>query len=207
VIEIRPAQAEDRPAVRRVVEAAFGDKGPDVAAMVDDLHAADRVQVGLVAELDGAVVGHVQLNRCWVDARQALVDVLVLSPLSVDPDHQTQGVGTELIEAAVRAASAVGAPALFLEGSPDYYDARGFLRGSAHGFVRPSVRIPDAAFQVVVLESHEDWMTGALVYCDAFWALDCVGLRDPLLAELEAHFAGGPGSDEELGGEDPAPTR
>ena len=29
-------------------------------------------------------------------------------------------------------------------------------------------------------------MTGPLVYCEAFWALDCVGLRDPLLAELEA---------------------
>ena len=28
-------------------------------------------------------------------------------------------------------------------------------------------------------------MTGALVYCDAFWTEDCVGLRDPLLAELE----------------------
>ena len=27
-------------------------------------------------------------------------------------------------------------------------------------------------------------MTGRLVYCDPFWAPDCVGLRDPLLAEL-----------------------
>ena len=32
-------------------------------------------------------------------------------------------------------------------------------------------------------------MTGGLVYCDAFWELDCVGLRDPLLAELEQKFA------------------
>ena len=24
---------------------------------------------------------------------------------------------------------------------------------------------------------HEDWMAGALAYCDPFWALDCVGLR------------------------------
>jgi hypothetical protein len=28
-------------------------------------------------------------------------------------------------------------------------------------------------------------MTGALVYTDAFWATDSVGLRDPLLARLE----------------------
>jgi putative acetyltransferase len=40
------------------------------------------------------------------------------------------------------------------------------------------VRIPDAAFQVAVLPTHEVWMTGALVYCDPFWTMDCVGLRD-----------------------------
>ena len=202
MIEIRPAQAEDRPAVRRVVEAAFGDEGSTVAALVDALHASDRVQVGLVAEVDGAVVGHVQLNRSWLDARQALVDVLVLSPLSVDLAHQRQGIGTALVDAAIGAATAARAPALFLEGAPDYYSARGFDRASSHGFVRPSVRIPDPAFQVVVLEAHEEWMTGALVYCDAFWALDCVGLRDPLLADLEARLSG-----EELGGEDPASAR
>jgi putative acetyltransferase len=40
----------------------------------------------------------------------------------------------------------------------------------------------------VVLPAREDWMTGALVYSEPFWALDCVGLRDPLPAELEEHF-------------------
>ena len=42
---------------------------------------------------------------------------------------------------------------------------------------RTVVRLPDPAFQVVVLPAHADWMTGALVYCDPFWAHDCVGLR------------------------------
>jgi putative acetyltransferase len=32
-------------------------------------------------------------------------------------------------------------------------------------------------------------MTGALVYCEPFWVHDCVGLRDPLLAELERTLA------------------
>ena len=48
-----------------------------------------------------------------------------------------------------------------------------------------SVRIPDAACQVALLPAYEPWMTGALVYCDPFWALDAVGLRDPLLAQWE----------------------
>ena len=67
--------------------------------------------------------------------------------------------------------------------------AKSVARASEHGFVRPSVRIPDAAFQVALLSAHESWMAGQLVYCDPFWAADCVGLRDPDLAELEARFA------------------
>ncbi len=185
MIEIRPAQPADRTAVHRVTEAAFGDEGPRVVDLLAALDASERTQLSLVAEADGAVVGHVQLNRSWLDARESLVDVLVLSPLSVDPAHQRQGIGGQLIDAAVATASKEGAPAVFLEGAPGYYARHGFERAGDRGFTRPSVRIPEAAFQVAVLEAHEEWMTGALVYCDAFWALDCVGLRDPLLAELE----------------------
>jgi putative acetyltransferase len=188
-LEIRPEQTVDRAAVRAVVEAAFGDHGPVVADMVDALNASRRAELSLVAELDGAVVGHVQLNHSWIDARERLVDALVLSPLSVAPERQSGGVGTALVAAALQAAETVRSPAVFLEGSPAYYGARGFTRASAHGFVRPSARIPDAAFQVALLSGHEPWMTGQLVYCDAFWALDCVGLRDPALSELEARFA------------------
>jgi putative acetyltransferase len=31
-------------------------------------------------------------------------------------------------------------------------------------------------------------MIGRLVYCDPFWALDAVGLRDPLPTEIEQAF-------------------
>jgi putative acetyltransferase len=42
----------------------------------------------------------------------------------------------------------------------------------------PPRRIPPPAFQVACLPGYETWMTGTLVYSEAFWALDCVGLRD-----------------------------
>ena len=188
-LQIRPELPSDREAVRRVAAAAFADEGPTITALLDELDAAGRVVAGLVAELDGAVVGHVQLNRSWLDARERLVDVLVLSPLSVGPGHQGRGIGSALVAAAIDAAGGTGAPALVLEGSPAYYAGRGFRRADELGFERPSARIPQAAFQVAVLPAHEEWMTGRLVYCDAFWELDCVGLRDPVLAELEETLA------------------
>lgn len=62
----------------------------------------------------------------------------------------------------------------------------GFAAAGALGFTAPSTRIPGAAFQVALLPANEPWMTGALVHCEAFWAHDCVGLREPLLAQVEA---------------------
>jgi putative acetyltransferase len=106
----------------------------------------------------------------------------VLSPLSVVPEHQRQGVGGQLVRHAIAGARELGAPALFLEGDPRYYGRFGFQAGGDHGFSPPSVRIPAPGFQVVVLPSHESWMTGALVYAEPFWALDCVGLRGERLS-------------------------
>jgi len=192
VAEVREATHADHAAVGELVLAAFGEEeGPTVATLVEALRPR-HARVELVATDGGhggeEVVGHVLLSRGWLDTRRALVEVLVLSPLSVAPDRQRQGLGTRLIEAALGAARAQGAPAVFLEGDPAYYAERGFEPGAAHGLVRPSARIPELAFQVALLDAHEPWMTGALVYAEPFWELDCVGLRDPLLATLEQAF-------------------
>jgi putative acetyltransferase len=184
---IRTCSAEDGPAVRRVVTEAFTDRGPAVADLVDDLRATHG-RVELVAEEDGQVVGHVLLSRSWVDARAALVEVLVLSPLSVAPGAQRRGLGSALVDAAVTETRSLGAPAVFLEGDPRYYSRRGFEPAGPRGFTRPSTRVPEPAFQVVVLDGHDEWMTGALVYCEPFWRHDCVGLRDPELTRIEQMF-------------------
>jgi len=55
----------------------------------------------------------------------------------------------------------------------------GFLAGFDLGFRCPSLRIPEPAFQAVLLPAYEPWMTGTHVYAEAFWRHDAVGLRDP----------------------------
>lgn len=184
---VRAETPADRSAVLAVVRAAFADHGERVAALVEEL--GGHRAVSLVADIGGQVVGHVQLSRSWLDARERLVDVLVLSPLGVVPARQGVGIGTALVQAAIRAAEDLGAPLVFLEGDPAYYARFGFEPGDRHGFLRPSVRIPEPAFQVRLLSSYEPWMRGALVYAEPFWTQDCAGLRDPRLAEIEARLA------------------
>jgi putative acetyltransferase len=175
---IREQRTDDAVGVRRVVVEAFGpESGEKVADLAEALTASPNHRLGLVAEAEGQIVGHVQLSRSWVDAPQRLVEVLVLSPLSVLPGYQGKGIGKRLVARAIEEAGNAGAPLLFLEGSPAYYSRLGFEPGRGHGFTSPSVRIPEAAFQVVLLPGHEPWMTGALVYNEVFWAYDAVGLR------------------------------
>jgi putative acetyltransferase len=69
-------------------------------------------------------------------------------------------------------------PAVFLEGSPVHYSRLGSEPAGDHGFRRPSLRIPDPAFQVRLLAACEPWMTGTLVYRQAFWDHDAVSLRE-----------------------------
>lgn len=177
---IRRETPDDHREVREVHTRAFGD-GVRVPGLVEALRVAEAAlaPMSFVAVVDDRVVGHVLLSATRLDAPRRIVDVLSLSPLGVVPEFQRQGIGTRLVAHALQAADSQGVPLVFLEGSPRYYGTRGFEAADAAGFRSPSLRIPEAAFQVARLSAHEPWMTGTFVYSETFWALDCVGLRDP----------------------------
>jgi putative acetyltransferase len=174
VVTIREQDDGDAARVYEVIHRAFG------AGVVADLDAALARRVGgaaYVASTSKGLVSQVRLTWGWLDAPSRLVEVLVLSPLSVAPTWQRRGIGRKLVERAVVGAMALAAPLLFLEGDPAYYSSCGFEPAVQHGFARPSVRIPEPAFQVMRLRRYETWMTGALINPEIFWEFDCVGLR------------------------------
>ncbi|MDX6346823.1 MAG: putative acetyltransferase [Streptomyces sp.] len=173
---LRPERPEDHPAVRELHRRAFGpDHGPVVATLADALRPAS--ELSFVADEQGLAVGHIMFTPALLDAPRRLVDVQVLSPLAVSPDHQKRGIGSALVRHGIEALAERGAPLVFLEGDPAYYSRLGFTPGAELAFRKPSLRIPDPAFQVYRLPAYEPWMTGTLVYPHTFWQHDCVGLR------------------------------
>lgn len=175
---VRPEVPEDERTIREVVVAAFGEE--PVAGLLDGLRRSSAWRsLSFVADDNGTVVGHVSFSRGWLDASRRLVEVLVLSPLSVLPAAQGRGVGSALVRRTLRLLQDRPEPLVFLEGAPAFYRRLGFRPGEPYGFAAPSSRIPSAAFQFVPLPSYQPWMTGALVYPDVFWEHDSVGLREP----------------------------
>jgi putative acetyltransferase len=179
-VNIRREGPQDAGGIAEVHLQAFGDHGRTVAALVEDLRTLLSAEDGLslVAESRGQVVGHVMFSRGWLDAPPRLVAVEILSPVGVSAHAQGKGIATSLVNHGLEVLGAQGVPAVFLEGDPGFYGRLGFVPAGPRGFREPSVRIPDGGFQVIILPAHEPWMTGTLVYPDAFWRHDLVGLRD-----------------------------
>ena len=179
-IVLRPELPAEAPAVRLVVNDAFGSRGAVVGELVDRLRTSPDWIDGLsfVAAEDQAIVGHVLFTRGLLDAPRQLVEVLVLSPMSVRASHQHRGIGSALVRYALERLAERPEPVVFLEGDPAFYWRFGFVAGGLLRFRRPSLRIPESAFQALPLAGYAPWMTGTLVYSHVFWDLDCVGLRD-----------------------------
>jgi putative acetyltransferase len=192
-MELREELPGDGQAVREVQLEAFGEHGLVVADLVDSLRdtvtAAGRLS--LVAEFGEQVVGHVLFTSSLLDAARRLVEVQVLSPLAVRPEFHRRGIGSALVRYGLGVLAERAVPLVWLEGDPGYYSRFGFAPGGALGFRKPSLRIPDDAFQVIRLPEYEPWMTGTLVYPDPFWRHDAVGLRSPDGSAAAGGFSGG----------------
>ena len=124
---IRDEQAGDREAIRRLLVAAFG--GGAEAQLVDALRADGDLAVALVAEDEREIAGYVALSPLKSPA-----GALALAPVAVIPNKQRQGIGSALIEAALRRARDLGCQIVFVVGEPAYYGRFGFTTTAAAGF-------------------------------------------------------------------------
>ena len=129
-IIIRPEVPSDSAAVVKVIEQAFGRK--DEARLVERLRAEGDAVISLVGVLEDGVVGHVMLSRLT-----APFPALALAPISVTPDHQGRGVGSRLVEEALKQARARGWEGVFVLGDPVFYRRFGFRLDLAVGFSSP----------------------------------------------------------------------
>lgn len=166
---IRPESSDDFAAIAGVVRDAFGDHGPAVARLVDDIRASKHYvpEFSLVALDESGVIGHVMLS--WTAVEGGARDrVLMLSPMSVRSDRQRAGVGSRLIERVLGLAEAAGEPLVFLEGIPGYYPRFGFELAGPLGFLPPREGIPEEAFMVKRFPGYDPAMAGRVVYPPAF---------------------------------------
>jgi putative acetyltransferase len=121
---IRPEAAEDRDAIRLVHQAAFG--GNAEADLVDALREGGFVELSLVVETDGEVIGHILFSRVAIVTKVGTVDALSLAPMAVVPEHQRKGIGTRLLWEGIAACTKLGHRIVLVLGHPEFYSEFGF---------------------------------------------------------------------------------
>ena len=103
--------------------------------IVNALRRSGALAVSLVAESDGRVIGHVAVSPVTVSDGAA--GWYGLGPISVSPEHQRTGIGSQLMHAALQALQDRGGSGCMLVGDPAYYQRFGFR--PEPGLVYPGV--------------------------------------------------------------------
>lgn len=162
-LQIRPEQPADAAAIGAVTQAAFAQaehaSGTE-AQIIAALRAAGALSVSLVAVEGEALLGHVAVSP--VQISDGTPGWYGLGPLAVLPARQGQGIGSQLMHAALDALRALGAQGCVLLGEPEYYGRFGFRAQATLQFLAA----PAPYFQA--LRFAGPWPLGTVRYHPAF---------------------------------------
>ncbi|MFN0121840.1 MAG: GNAT family N-acetyltransferase [Blastocatellia bacterium] len=150
---IRPETEADYAAVDRVIRAAFLARfgSESEAGLVAALRQTARPYISLVAEKEGAIIGHIFFSPVTVASANETFTAMGLAPMAVAPASQKQGVGSRLVRAGLAACGRMGYQLVFVLGHADYYPRLGFVTAETKGFAC-EYAVPADHFMVAELQ-------------------------------------------------------
>jgi putative acetyltransferase len=162
---VRQETDRDLDSIREVNIVAFEDHPYSQQTehlIVEALRAADALELSLVSESEGEVVGHIAFSAAAIGGSST--GWFLLGPVAVRPARQGEGIGRALVEAGLDALRSRGACGCVLVGDPAFYGRFGFEQC-------PGVTWPDVPDQnVLCLLMRGDMPSGEVVHHSAFLA-------------------------------------
>ncbi len=162
-ISIRNEQPSDIPHIFKLTQAAFKNieySSHTEQFIVNALRNSQQLTVSLVAEYEGQIIGHIAFSP--VSISDGTTDWYGLGPVSVQPEFQNQGIGSQLIHAGLDKLKMLKAAGCVLLGDPDYYARFGFK-------AKPELvlqGVPVVYFQILCFT--DKMPHGDVVYAEAF---------------------------------------
>ena len=167
-ILLRQETPEDQPAVKNVLDAAFGQS--DESLMVERLRQSPEYipELSLIAERNGVVVGCIHFSRLIIRSGAADHFSLSLAPVAVLPEFQNRGIGTLLIREGLERARELGFSSVVVIGHPAYYPRFGF-KPAGRWDITALFPVPGEAFMAMELvKGGLDGVSGTVIFSQAF---------------------------------------
>ncbi|MDZ7720350.1 MAG: N-acetyltransferase [Balneolaceae bacterium] len=126
-INIRPEKESDISQIRSVVKSAFENlsySNQKEHLLVDALRKAGALDLSLLAEINGKIVGHIAFSEITINEENC--SWFGLAPVSVHSGYQNKGIGSKLILEGLDKIKKSGAKGCVLLGEPEYYNRFGF---------------------------------------------------------------------------------
>ncbi|MFC2129428.1 GNAT family N-acetyltransferase [Bacteroidota bacterium] len=148
---IRKETPDDYNSVYAVNKSAFEQENE--SRLVDQLRRSEVFIPGLslVAELEGQIIGHILLTSLKILDKEGLThDSISLAPMSVLPEFQNMGIGSELVKEGLKKAGELGFGSVIVIGHDKYYPRFGFEPASKWNIFCP-FDVPDEVFMALEL--------------------------------------------------------
>ena len=147
---IRKENPSDYTGITKVNDLAFNQ--PNEGLLVEKLRKNPEFipAMSLVAEMDGKIIGHILFFPIRIFGGLVYYKSLSLAPISVLPQHQKMGFGTQLVKHGLIVAKKAGFESVIVLGHPWFYPKFGFVPASRYGIVSPFAA-PDEAFMALEL--------------------------------------------------------
>ncbi len=120
--------------------------------------------ISLVAEADGAVVGHVAFSPVTAVSDETFRGY-ILAPLAVRPAHQKRGIGSKLIESGLQQLAGMDVDVVFVYGDPKYYSKFGFSPDAAERYTPPYRLQYPFGWQGIVLKASGSERSPTKIAC------------------------------------------
>jgi putative acetyltransferase len=168
-MDIRCESLADYAAIAEVNILAFGQENE--AKLVEEIRCSQGYipELSLVAEIDGAIVGHILFSYIDLIGEESL-QVLGLAPMAVLPQFQRQGIGSALVKAGLEKADAIKEALVIVLGHPHFYQRFGFQPSVNYKITSP-FPVPEDVFMVKPLQKYQKKYQGKVVYPPAFLAV------------------------------------
>ena len=162
---IRLEEPKDYSAIHAVNSAAFETDAE--ANLVDILRKEANPIISLVADEDGAIVGHIIFSPVTL-TRHAQLKIMGLGPMAVLPAQQRHGIGSMLVRTGLEKCKQIGYGAVIVLGHSGFYPRFGFTPSDRYD-IRCEYDVPVEAFMVIELKAkYLKGAHGTIKYHSAF---------------------------------------